>query len=104
MWTVEYNNDVGPDDDGFWEWWEVTDGKFIYKANKEFEARELADAMNNREAARAATLLALVATLEQTIEWISDHSEEMDDGHLNTDAILDDARSVLRMAKSTIPA
>ena len=27
MWTVEYNNDTGPDDEGFWEWWAVTDGK-----------------------------------------------------------------------------
>lgn len=21
--AVEYNNDVGPNDDGFWEWWEI---------------------------------------------------------------------------------
>ena len=24
-WTISYNNDVGPMDEGFWEWWTVLD-------------------------------------------------------------------------------
>ena len=25
-WIIEYDNDVGPNDEGFWEWWTVTNG------------------------------------------------------------------------------
>lgn len=28
---VDYHNDTGPDDDGFWCWWEVADIKFDTK-------------------------------------------------------------------------
>ncbi len=41
-WTVEYNNDVGPRDKGFWEWWEILfDGVRVFKADKEEDAIKL---------------------------------------------------------------
>jgi hypothetical protein len=38
-WTKQYNNDTGPDDDYFEEWFEITDGKRIFRC----EEREDAD-------------------------------------------------------------
>lgn len=26
-WRVEYENDTGPGDEGFWRWWEIIDAK-----------------------------------------------------------------------------
>ena len=37
-WKMEYHNDVGPNDEGFWEWYEVTDGKRTFKCNLEEDA------------------------------------------------------------------
>lgn len=45
-WRVEYDNDVGPNDVGFWEWWEVTNGKQVYKADTEHDAQLLCDLLN----------------------------------------------------------
>ena len=41
MWRVEYNNDVSGDDEGFWEWWEVTDGKRTFKTSDQDDAEWL---------------------------------------------------------------
>ena len=30
--SVEYGNDVGPNDEGFWEWWEVLNSDFSFSA------------------------------------------------------------------------
>ena len=46
MWKVEYNNDVGPDDERFEEWWEITDGTTTYKATSAEEAQMLCDQLN----------------------------------------------------------
>lgn len=37
-WVIEYNNDTGPNDDGFWAWWEVTDGEVVFKTDKRKDA------------------------------------------------------------------
>ena len=42
-WRIEYHNDTGPDDDGFWEWWEVTDGEKTFKSDSEEDAKWLLD-------------------------------------------------------------
>ena len=49
QWRVDYDNDVGDDDDGFWEWWEVTNGATTYKADKEAEATLLCDLLNGQD-------------------------------------------------------
>ena len=46
MWTIEYDNDTGPMDEGFWEWWTVTDGTKSFKCNSESEAKWLCDILN----------------------------------------------------------
>ncbi len=40
-WKIEYDNDVGPDDDGFWQWWTVTDGQRSFKCDTEEDAKWL---------------------------------------------------------------
>lgn len=45
-WAVEYHNDVGPGDDGFWEWWAVTDQIRSYRAETELDAKWLCDRLN----------------------------------------------------------
>lgn len=45
-WKVEYSNDVGPNDEGFWEWWEVTNGQVTFKADAEKDAEWLCAVLN----------------------------------------------------------
>lgn len=45
-WKIEYDNDTGPQDEGFSEWWNVTDGERNFKCNIEDEAKWLAQALN----------------------------------------------------------
>ena len=48
--TIEYNNDIylGPDDDGFWEWWEVRDtrGELVCKCVDKSSAERICDLLN----------------------------------------------------------
>ena len=44
-WKITYDNDTGPDDEGFWEWWNVTDGKRSFKCDTEADAKFLRDAL-----------------------------------------------------------
>jgi hypothetical protein len=37
-WVIGYDNDTGPDDDYFAEWWLVTNGDKIFKAENEADA------------------------------------------------------------------
>ena len=46
-WRIEYNNDVGPSDEGFWQWWEVTDGHKTFKSSSEEDAQWLCALLNN---------------------------------------------------------
>jgi hypothetical protein len=45
-WVIEYENDVGDNDESFWEWWEVTDGKRTYKADSHSDAEHLCVLLN----------------------------------------------------------
>lgn len=45
-WKIDYDNDVGPNDEGFWEWWNVTNGEVFFKANSEADAKWLCDFLN----------------------------------------------------------
>lgn len=42
-WQIIYNNDSGPDDDGFWEWWDVTDGNRSFRCDSEEDAKWLVE-------------------------------------------------------------
>lgn len=44
-WTVQYDNDAGPDG-GFAEWWTVTNGEKSFTAHSEADAKWLADVLN----------------------------------------------------------
>lgn len=46
-WTIEYDNDVGPNDDGFWEWWTVTNGERRFKCDEQADAEWLMEKLNN---------------------------------------------------------
>jgi hypothetical protein len=45
-WRVDYYNDTDLDDDGFWEWWEVTDNVRIFKCDSEEAANWLCENLN----------------------------------------------------------
>jgi hypothetical protein len=47
-WPVEYGNDTGHNDESFWEWWNVTNGAIVFRANSEEEAHRLCDLLNER--------------------------------------------------------
>jgi hypothetical protein len=51
-WTIEYDNDTGPNDGGFWEWWTVSDGAHSFKCDSEEDAKWLCDLLN-RDAGQA---------------------------------------------------
>lgn len=40
-WTIEYDNDTGPADDSFSEWWTVTDGEKGFRCSTEADAEWL---------------------------------------------------------------
>ena len=44
-WTKQYNNDVGPNDDSFEEWFEVTDGMRIFRCEESEDADFLLSAL-----------------------------------------------------------
>lgn len=48
-WTIEYDNDTGSDDGGFWEWWKVTNGEKSFKSDDEADAKWLAGVLNARD-------------------------------------------------------
>ena len=47
-WTIEYENDVGLDDDGFWEWWTISDGERSFDTKIEADAKWLCDLLNEK--------------------------------------------------------
>jgi hypothetical protein len=48
-WTVEYDNDTGPNDEGYWEWWDVSDGTTTFKAFTDESAKWLCVLLNRQE-------------------------------------------------------
>ena len=49
MWTIKYSNDVGSNDEGFWERWEISEGERMFKAISEAEANWLCEVLNRIE-------------------------------------------------------
>lgn len=45
-WKVEYDNDTGPNDEGFCEWWIVTNGDLSFKCSDDISANWLRDVLN----------------------------------------------------------
>lgn len=49
--SVDWNNDVGPNDEGYWEWWEVKDDidhEVICKCDKKEDADLICGLLNER--------------------------------------------------------
>jgi hypothetical protein len=46
MWKIDYNNEVGANDEGFWEWWEITNGEKTFKSDDEEDADFLCNLLN----------------------------------------------------------
>lgn len=87
-WIVEYDNDTGPDDDSFWQWWNVTDGTTSYRASTEDEANSLCQTLNSQ------------ADLLEALEGLTSFVETY---HNTTDAsgYIDAARTALLKAGYT---
>lgn len=49
---INYNNDVGPNDDGFWEWWEVSNGETSFSCRTEEDAIWLINVFNTHNISR----------------------------------------------------
>lgn len=47
MWTIEYENDTGPGDESFIEWWNVIKGNESFRCSTEVSAVWLCDVLNN---------------------------------------------------------
>jgi len=47
MWNVEYDNDTGPGDEGFWQRWTVTNGKRSFDCDNLVDAEWLRDHLNS---------------------------------------------------------
>jgi hypothetical protein len=45
-WKIEYDNDTGPGDEGFWEWWTVTDGERHFQCDDQSDAEWLKGQLN----------------------------------------------------------
>lgn len=46
IWKIEYDNDTGPNDESFSEWWCVTDGVRSFKADSKEDANFLLSLLN----------------------------------------------------------
>ena len=45
-WKIEYDNDTGPGDEGFGEWWTITDDEKAFRCYDEDDAKWLCDLLN----------------------------------------------------------
>jgi len=48
-WSIEYSNDTGPNDESFFELWEVSDGVKIFKSDNVKYAQWLCNLLNALE-------------------------------------------------------
>ena len=49
MWTIEYDNETIGDDDGFAEWWTVTNGERFFESRDKADAEWLCALLNAQE-------------------------------------------------------
>lgn len=94
QWTIEYDNDTGPGDDAFNEWWNVTDGRWrTFRCNSEDDAAFLIRAVNSHEA--------LLAALKQTLDATLNESNGRHSPWL--DSIVTEARAAIEAAEGVKP-
>lgn len=48
-WAIEYDNDTGPNDEDFAEWWTISNGKRSFTCKNEDDAEWLCDLLNQYE-------------------------------------------------------
>jgi hypothetical protein len=46
-WKIDYHNDVGASDEGFWQWWTVNDGCKFFECANQSDAQWLCDLLNS---------------------------------------------------------
>lgn len=49
-WTIEHDNDTGPNDESYHEWWMISNGDKSFKCTDEADAKWLCAALNVYEA------------------------------------------------------
>jgi hypothetical protein len=95
-WSVGYGNDVGPNDEGFWEWWAVKDakGREVARCDDEEDAEALTQVPSLVEALGA--LVCEVETIPEVMSRIAPHV------HVSTEnPTLDRARTLLASIRGT---
>ena len=45
-WRIEYDNDTGPNDEGFGEWWDVANNDKIFRSRNKEDAKRLYNLVN----------------------------------------------------------
>ena len=50
-WKIVYDNDTGPNDDGYCEWWDVTDGDKSFRCENKTDAAWLCEILNTEKGA-----------------------------------------------------
>jgi hypothetical protein len=70
MWTIEYDNDVGPNDEGYW-WWNVADGNRTFEAKKKEDAEWLCDLLNTHASDTPNTLFERLR--ENVQKWVDEN-------------------------------
>lgn len=71
-WRIEYDNDTGPDDGYFHQWWTVTNGEVSFKCDAEKDAKLLLAHLNETLPAlkqRVEELEKMLADTEDALEW-----------------------------------
>jgi hypothetical protein len=68
-WIIEYGNNTGFEDEGFWEWWTVTNGARSFKCDSEDDALFLRAALE--QAAEPVPVGFVQALNEHNDEWVS---------------------------------
>lgn len=48
-WKVEYDNDTGPNDDNYYQFWTISDGNKVFTCYNEEDADWLCKLLNNNE-------------------------------------------------------
>ena len=46
-WRIYYDNDTGPDDESYWEWWTVTNDEKSFKCDSQEDAEWLLSIIAN---------------------------------------------------------
>lgn len=74
-WKITYDNDTGPNDEGYWEWWNVSNDELglSYKCNTEKEAKYLLEAFKALDEKKVKSQ----QVENDWLEWRSRRNEEL---------------------------